>query len=282
MARDLIGSGVELRVETVGFLADDAARAQLRCIAEATGGTYTDASNATELADSLVEISSRAARSTQLSGVPVEGAVVPDEAPLIEPGSYTDTSVPGENLHYAFELGVGDRAHVELTIQEMADDNGGADAFGVGFLNPEYSSIYLPRDFTIFAGRDPETLVIDYELSSDYPGQLPEGDYYYVVVDRSAGDGPELAFEFTLEVERAAPSPSPSPSASPSPSVTPSPSPAASATASPPPVPVDPGTPGGRSGAVTAGVAGLLGALLGGGLVFAALRGRRAAPPGGR
>src|SRR5690606_4133996 len=42
----LAGQGLDLVVHTVGFGVDDATRAQLACIAQATGGTYSDAPDA--------------------------------------------------------------------------------------------------------------------------------------------------------------------------------------------------------------------------------------------
>lgn len=49
VARDLVGSGFELTVEAVGFQQSEAGRAELTCIATATGGHYTDVTASDEL-----------------------------------------------------------------------------------------------------------------------------------------------------------------------------------------------------------------------------------------
>jgi von Willebrand factor type A domain len=48
-ARALKKAGATLVIHTIGFGVDDAARFQLRCIADATGGTYSDAESAADL-----------------------------------------------------------------------------------------------------------------------------------------------------------------------------------------------------------------------------------------
>lgn len=51
VAKELKKQGIDLTVHTVGFKVDPVARVQLSCIADATGGTYSDANDATELAE---------------------------------------------------------------------------------------------------------------------------------------------------------------------------------------------------------------------------------------
>ena len=56
LGRFLEAAGVDFTAHVIGFdLSTDAERAQLQCLAEATGGTYNDASNADELSDALQE-----------------------------------------------------------------------------------------------------------------------------------------------------------------------------------------------------------------------------------
>ena len=45
-----------LLIHTVGFKVDDAARTELSCIAQATGGTYTDADSAEALRSTLTTV----------------------------------------------------------------------------------------------------------------------------------------------------------------------------------------------------------------------------------
>lgn len=98
VARDLESEGVDLTVETVGFVTDRKASEQLRCIADSTGGEYRDADNASELADSLVQLSTRAMRTANIEGEKVKGAGAADDAPALEPGTYRDIIVSGESV----------------------------------------------------------------------------------------------------------------------------------------------------------------------------------------
>lgn len=118
VARRLIGDGVDLRVETVGFFLGDneEARNQLRCIAEATGGEYHDAESAADLADELETITVRAARQFQAGGEQVTGGPSAGDAPMLEPGTYQDTILPDESLWYAVELREGEELVVNATL----------------------------------------------------------------------------------------------------------------------------------------------------------------------
>ncbi|WP_289032309.1 VWA domain-containing protein [uncultured Arsenicicoccus sp.] len=63
VARSLAGQGIDLHVHTVGLEVEPAARRQLRCVAEATGGTYQDATG-----DDLTRIVSAAVGSARSAG----------------------------------------------------------------------------------------------------------------------------------------------------------------------------------------------------------------------
>lgn len=55
VAGALAASGVDLQVNTIGLAVDAVTRAQLQCIADATGGTYFDADDPDTLTSSLIE-----------------------------------------------------------------------------------------------------------------------------------------------------------------------------------------------------------------------------------
>ena len=57
VAKELAGQGVDLAIHTVGFKADEEARAELECIAEAGGGQFLEAADAGSLAESLPSFS---------------------------------------------------------------------------------------------------------------------------------------------------------------------------------------------------------------------------------
>ncbi|MEL4359006.1 MULTISPECIES: vWA domain-containing protein [unclassified Luteococcus] len=88
--KKLVGLGIDLQVDTVGFAVNQTARRQLQCIAQASNGSYYDAKDAGALQSSLSKLSTRAARSFTLSGKPVTGTAAPQEAPLVAPGQYVD------------------------------------------------------------------------------------------------------------------------------------------------------------------------------------------------
>jgi hypothetical protein len=60
VVRGLAARGIKVKVHTIGFDVDAAARAQLEAISQATGGEYHDARNAAALADSLRQLTQRA------------------------------------------------------------------------------------------------------------------------------------------------------------------------------------------------------------------------------
>ncbi|RII07964.1 von Willebrand factor type A domain protein [Streptomyces sp. YIM 130001] len=90
VARDLKGAGIDLTVDTVGFKVGAKARAELRCIAKATGGEYVDAGDADELGDELAGSVKRALTPYAVSGTKVHGAESCESAPVLEPGQYQD------------------------------------------------------------------------------------------------------------------------------------------------------------------------------------------------
>ncbi|NNM46447.1 vWA domain-containing protein [Knoellia koreensis] len=98
--KKLVGTGIDLQIDTVGFGVNAKARQQLQCIATAGKGTYYDADNSDQLAASLTKLSQRAIRQFTVSGTPVKAAVRPEDAPQLTPGQYTDTFTTGEAARY--------------------------------------------------------------------------------------------------------------------------------------------------------------------------------------
>lgn len=100
------GGPVEIRVETVGFQADEAARAQLACIADAAGGEYRDASDADSLAEALF----------QAQGDQISGGATAEDALLLESGQYRDTLALFQQRWYAVDLLPGQSLAVDATL----------------------------------------------------------------------------------------------------------------------------------------------------------------------
>jgi Ca-activated chloride channel family protein len=98
--KTLVGAGVDLQIDTVGFGVDDKTRQQLQCIADAGRGSYFDAKDASALTTSLNKLSQRALRPFTVSGKPVVAAPTPEAGPLLQPGQYTDAYNAGEPTRY--------------------------------------------------------------------------------------------------------------------------------------------------------------------------------------
>ena len=124
VAEDLIAEGFRIRVHTVGFFLpdDSAAREQLQCIADATGGTYGEV-DSLDLFSAEVERIVRGALpgASYQFHLTIDGSTDPTKAillptgPGIDPGrpertggSYTGRIAPGETRWYAVEIDEGE------------------------------------------------------------------------------------------------------------------------------------------------------------------------------
>lgn len=107
VARALERSGIDLTVDTVGYTADAATRAQLTCIAEATGGSYSEAADGPSLATALASISRRAFEGYTSGGTPITGGPIAAQAVPVRPGQYLDALTQGEKKFYVVDLPEG-------------------------------------------------------------------------------------------------------------------------------------------------------------------------------
>ena len=116
VVRTLVGQGVDLVVHTVGFGVDDTARAQLACIAQATGGTYTDAPDAAALQRVLPRVTATALRNYEPTGTPITGTPTFDTAPAAAPGQHLDTIGQHEKRYYAVDVPAGATAYFSAAV----------------------------------------------------------------------------------------------------------------------------------------------------------------------
>jgi Ca-activated chloride channel homolog len=123
VAKELKEQGVDLVVHTVGFKVSAAARAQLICIADATGGTYVDAPDGPSLVRQLPVRVARAMQPYRAVGTPITGAPSVTGAPQIEPGQYLDTfdrgapgAADGTVKYYSVTLRKGDTPYISATV----------------------------------------------------------------------------------------------------------------------------------------------------------------------
>jgi Ca-activated chloride channel family protein len=78
------------------------------------------------------------AAAAQEAGTPVVGGGSFASAPLVEPGRYRDTLLPGERLFYGIKLEAGQRLRVagQLDVEEGALDSDIASGFSIGIETP--------------------------------------------------------------------------------------------------------------------------------------------------
>ena len=119
VVQKLIGEGIDLQIDTVGFAVGDTARQQLQCIADAGHGTYYDAKNADQITASLTKLSARALRPFTLTGTPVRGGADAKTAPDLVPGQYTDSAEVSTqpNRFYRIKRTPGSTVRVALTAK---------------------------------------------------------------------------------------------------------------------------------------------------------------------
>ncbi|MEV6135393.1 VWA domain-containing protein [Nocardia sp. NPDC051990] len=116
VARELKQQGLDLIVHTIGFAVDAKARAQLTCMAQATGGTYSDAADGPALERTLPRISSAALRNYHAVGIPITGAPTYGAAPVATPGQYLDTIGQREKRYWAVDIPAGATAYFSGTL----------------------------------------------------------------------------------------------------------------------------------------------------------------------
>jgi hypothetical protein len=144
--RGLAARGIKVRIHTIGFDVDAAARAQLEAISQATGGEYHDARNAAALADSLRQLTQRALliKRESVYGQEIRGGNTYDDAVAIQAGTtyFLDHHQRKDNYDY-FAIEARDGQKIVATIQ--AHDVGvviRGDTFKEGGA-PPYSGIAL-------------------------------------------------------------------------------------------------------------------------------------------
>ncbi|MEU6849336.1 VWA domain-containing protein [Actinacidiphila alni] len=109
-------SGLDLRIDTVGFQVKGAARQELECVARAGHGAYYDAPDAASLVRQLVRASQLSADAYRLSGTRITGGDTAAHAAAISTGSqYLDTIGPGETRWYAVPLDAVSTADLSVT-----------------------------------------------------------------------------------------------------------------------------------------------------------------------
>ena len=146
VAKELAAAGTELSIHSIGFKVDASARAELECIATATGGTYSDAGDGAALTDELTIRTTRAIGVYEAQGTPITGGMSPADSPLLSAGQYLDvlekgseknsTAKAGSTRYYKVQLAPGERAHAAATL--LVPRRGETDTSGTAFLSVSF------------------------------------------------------------------------------------------------------------------------------------------------
>ena len=183
---------------------DASARAELECIATATGGTYTDARDAAALTDELTIRTTRAIGVYEAQDAPITGGTSPADAPLLSAGQYLDVlekgseknsrAEAGSTRYYKIQLAPGERAHAAATL--LVPRRGETDTSGTAYLSVSFVD-----------AQDESCLIQDTEHANSNQSFLfpPTAALSTPALGEDAGDkcfGADATGEAFLKVER--------------------------------------------------------------------------------
>ncbi|MFE7773512.1 VWA domain-containing protein [Streptomyces sp. NPDC057445] len=115
VAREIAAKGVNITIDTLGLVPNAKMRAQLMCIAEATGGTYTSVQHKEELSDRVSQLVDRAAEPV-VTPVATTGTDGCKDAPQLKAGLYTDRETFGQHRWYRVDLLPGQELRASVSI----------------------------------------------------------------------------------------------------------------------------------------------------------------------
>lgn len=115
VAREIAAKGIGLTVDTLGLVPDTKTRKQLKCIAEATGGTYTSVRKTDELSGRVNQLVDRTADPVAVP-VATEGAQQCAQAPRLRPGLYSDREKFGQHRFYRVDVSPGQELRASVSI----------------------------------------------------------------------------------------------------------------------------------------------------------------------
>ncbi|MFG2755820.1 VWA domain-containing protein [Streptomyces wuyuanensis] len=115
VAREIAAKGVDITIDTLGLVPNAKMRAQLMCIAEATGGTYTSVQHKDELSDRVSQLVDRAAEPV-VTPVATQGGGRCDDAPRLKAGLYADRETFGQHRWYRVDLLPGQELRASASI----------------------------------------------------------------------------------------------------------------------------------------------------------------------
>ncbi|MFY1635784.1 VWA domain-containing protein [Solwaraspora sp. WMMB335] len=213
VARELAAQGTRLIVDTLGLTLDDKVRQQLVCIAGATGGTYSSAQSADQLADRINQLVDRAQDTYTQTPELVTGSGDCAAAPVLAAGVYVDRERFSEHRWYRVAVQPGEelRASVSIALDRPVNRD-----YGVLLRAVHPDGRELVRGTDADSGRT-DVLSTGLRWSAAEPGNddedRPEPADMCLVVSNSfaapggAGDAPGLPVELTVDLVAATPTP---------------------------------------------------------------------------
>lgn len=185
VAKELKQRGVDLIVHTVGLGVDDSTRAQLTCIAAATGGNYTD-TDAGSLVETLPLVAVSALRNYQVSGTPISGGTNSNSAPVVTAGPYHDTLGPRDKKYYAVDVPDGWSLYASSTIAyERSVKNSVQEDYGTALLRPDGTNCGIEDTGGTAHAQDGEALATGIAFHNDgSDSSCHAGGRYLVQVTR--------------------------------------------------------------------------------------------------
>jgi Ca-activated chloride channel family protein len=150
VARELAAQGINLVVDTLGLAHDDKTRQQLLCIANATGGTYTDVRSQQQLTDKVKQLVDRAGETYKVTPAKVAGTDTCPDAPVLSPGVYSDREKFSEHRVYRVPVQPGQELRASVSV---TPDRAVARDYGVLLLATDTAGQELVRGTDAGSGR---------------------------------------------------------------------------------------------------------------------------------
>jgi len=116
VARELAAQGIHLVVDTLGLAHDDKTRQQLLCIANATGGTFTDVRTQEQLTQKVKQLVGRAGDTHAVTPAKAAGTDKCETAPLLAPGVYSDREKFSEHRVYRVPVKPGQELRASVSV----------------------------------------------------------------------------------------------------------------------------------------------------------------------
>nr|WP_232246744.1 VWA domain-containing protein [Kitasatospora mediocidica] len=116
VARQLAAQGIHLVIDTLGLAHDDNVKNQLLCIANATGGTYTDVRTQEQLSKKLKQIVGQADNTYRQTPAAATGTDTCAGAPVLAPGVYSDREKFSEHRYYRVPVQPGQELRASVSV----------------------------------------------------------------------------------------------------------------------------------------------------------------------